>query len=54
MLGVDTFEGRFADVLITDCDIKEAAIQMAKEHAGEIAPTYVYDSDDKILFSEEE
>ena len=32
--GVDTFAGPFEDYLIADCDSKETAIELAKEHGG--------------------
>jgi len=34
VLGVDTFSGPFEDYLIADCDSKETAIELAKEHGG--------------------
>lgn len=51
VLGVDTFEGPFADYIIADCDDKETAIKLATAHGGEMSPVYVYDELGRFLFS---
>ena len=51
VVGVDTFEGPFADFLVGDFTEKQIAIQAAKERAGKMAPYYVYDDKGKLLYA---
>ena len=50
VIAVDTFESPTADYLIKDCDSLDEAIIVAKEHAGQMNPTYVYDDAGILLF----
>jgi hypothetical protein len=43
VIGVDTFEGPFADCIIGDYDTREKADEVARMKAGEMFKTYVYD-----------
>jgi hypothetical protein len=52
VIGVDTFEGPFADHLIADCTTLQSAIQLASAHGAEMNPVYVYDDKGKFLFKD--
>ena len=45
VVGVDTFEGPFADYLIGDFDTKKEALTAAQAHGGTMNKTYVYTDD---------
>lgn len=47
VIGVDTFEGLFADYFIGDYDTREEAVNVAKAKGGEMNKTYVYDDKGK-------
>ncbi len=50
-VGVDTFEGPFADYLIGDYYSLAGAEKAAKSEAGEMKPVYVCDDQAKMVFS---
>ncbi len=50
VLGVDTFEGPFADYLIGDYYSLSGAKKAAKREAGEMNPVYVYNDEGRLVF----
>lgn len=50
VIGVDTFEGPREDYLIGDYDNETLAIEVARGHAGEMNPVYVYDPSGKCVW----
>lgn len=50
VLGVDTFEGPFADYLIGDYEREHDAILIAKDSAGTMNPVYVYDDRGTVVW----
>jgi hypothetical protein len=51
LVGVDTFEGPFADFLVGDFDNREDAIAEAAARAGRLQPFYVYNDRGELVFS---
>lgn len=51
VIGVDTFEGPFADYKIGDFDSKNEAVSTATRQAGQMNPVYVYDDEGSLVWS---
>lgn len=51
LIGVDTFEGPFADFLVGDFDNREDAIREAVAKAGRMQPFYLYNDRGELVFS---
>jgi hypothetical protein len=51
LIGVDTFEGPFADFIVGDFTSKDDAIREAAKRARKMNPMYVYDDAGTLLFS---
>jgi len=50
VIGVDTFEGPFADYLVGDFTSIDEAKKRACQGAGEMNPRYVYDDSGRLAF----
>jgi len=51
LVGVDCFEGSFADFLVGDYDRREDAIAEASARGGKMKPYYVFDDCGKMIFN---
>lgn len=51
LIGVDTFEGPFADFLVGDFDNRDDAIAEATARGKAMTPMYLYDDAGKLVFS---
>ena len=49
VIGVDTFEGPFADYPIAVVDTLAEAQELVKIHGGEMNPVYAYDDTGKLV-----
>lgn len=49
VIGVDTFEGPFADYLIGDFLSKEDALEAVAKHGGEMNLVYCYDDQGTLI-----